>query len=435
LVEEALDECSDQPPPLCLLQALVLITFQQLIRGVRGYAWRQLGVCIRIAYELQLHLVDSDEVGQLCTTPESDISEWCCEEERRRLWWAIWEMDTFASTIRRLPTAIDWSQIETHLPVSDDHWFTYQFKASCFLEKKPMNRRKALQKCENSCPKAWFIVTYSFMRDAQMLPNLPGGFGLLETERRVPSGSEKTLTQKLVHDVPEQAIILANALQCFTQALPEALRYREEYLSFTSKDPATAKAVRQLHSSKCSIHLTIQLSKFMIYHYDAFGGAGEDLHLIDTTTGAHAYSLTKGRLEECVRLCHGPTRKGLDHYIEAAEDVLMIVTRSSDTSVRHLNPFLANTIWLAAAVFLSYRIFAPVGISEDLIESKVEVLRMNLGQYTKFWNIPSVLQRNLDFIEDRLEQFRLLRGTAGKEAQFRNSKGKSTKQGQVVEKI
>jgi hypothetical protein len=58
LIAEGVEECPDEAPPICLLQAMIIVTFQKLIRGVRGKAWRSLGECVRIAYELHLHLVD-----------------------------------------------------------------------------------------------------------------------------------------------------------------------------------------------------------------------------------------------------------------------------------------------------------------------------------------------------------------------------------------
>jgi hypothetical protein len=58
-IDDALAECGDEPPPLCILQALIITGHCQLIEGVRGKAWRSLGICIRLAYELNLHLVDA----------------------------------------------------------------------------------------------------------------------------------------------------------------------------------------------------------------------------------------------------------------------------------------------------------------------------------------------------------------------------------------
>ena len=89
----------------------------------------------------------------------------------------------------------------------------------------------------------------------------------------------------------------------------------------------------------------------------------------------------------------------------------MIVSRISDDHVRHVNPFLADIIWFAAAVQLSYKVFAPVGTNEDLVESKFEVLRMNFNEYVRNWNTPSVLQQNLDALEEKLERFRSPRQT------------------------
>jgi len=48
-----LDACMNEPPPLCLLQAMTLVAFYKLTNGVRGQAWRLLGSCVRIAYELR----------------------------------------------------------------------------------------------------------------------------------------------------------------------------------------------------------------------------------------------------------------------------------------------------------------------------------------------------------------------------------------------
>lgn len=95
-IDQAFRECGDDRPTLSLLQALALSTFQELIRGARGRAWRSLGTCVRVAYELDLHLVDSDERDKDMLFTGNARQSWCLDEEQRRIWWAIWEMDTFA---------------------------------------------------------------------------------------------------------------------------------------------------------------------------------------------------------------------------------------------------------------------------------------------------------------------------------------------------
>ena len=62
-IDDALNNCSDEAPPLCLLQAMILTTFHHLISGVRSRSWRSLGTCIRVAYELNLHNIDKEAPG------------------------------------------------------------------------------------------------------------------------------------------------------------------------------------------------------------------------------------------------------------------------------------------------------------------------------------------------------------------------------------
>lgn len=96
----AMSAIGDSKPPLCVLQALILATHWLLIQGVHGRAWRYLGLCIRLAYELRLHSLDA---GRASDYFQSLGAQWCEDEEKRRAWWAIRELDIFASAHRRLP--------------------------------------------------------------------------------------------------------------------------------------------------------------------------------------------------------------------------------------------------------------------------------------------------------------------------------------------
>ncbi|CAG9951153.1 unnamed protein product [Clonostachys rosea f. rosea IK726] len=165
----AFNAYADEPPSMSLLQAVVLTTFAELIKGVRARAWRSVGTCVRVAYERQLHLIDAD------SEPGTIQAETWVVEEQRRTWWAIWELDVFASTVRRSPTAIDWDTNETFLPVDDEFWFACTPQPSCFLERDPEMRWKSLQASKNLSPKAWFIAINSIMRNAQVLSNPRGG--------------------------------------------------------------------------------------------------------------------------------------------------------------------------------------------------------------------------------------------------------------------
>lgn len=402
-IKQALDECCDETPPFCLLQAMALSTFYQLTNGVRGRAWRLLGSCVRIAYELRLHLVDyegrsdSPKVGV-------DLARWSADEERRRCWWTIWEMDVFASTIRRCPTAIDWSMNDTYLPVADAHWFNNRYHASCFLEKKPMERWKKLKKCGNESPTAWFIVINSLMRNAQVLSrgNLQG---ILPGSDPNNNGAQlihyfrNTFRKKRSEEDSTQLTLLVHALRCTTSSLPEALTYRGENLCFSARDLTQVtehsnREIRRLHSAKYSIYLMTQLARFMIYHHYAFGEIADGTIFADKPRSP-AFGWTVAEQE------HPTNCEGLRNCLEAADNILAITNRCADHHVQFVNPFLASTVWLATSLQILRKVFAPEAHTE-LTDSKCEILKLSCQQYTQFWRTPLALLENLDSLEERL---------------------------------
>jgi hypothetical protein len=401
-LDEAFEECEDEKPNLCLLQALTLSTFQQLIMGARGRAWRSLGTCVRVAYELNLHLIDTEKICHEMPFIDNDADAWCLEEEKRRTWWAIWEMDTFASTVRRCPTAIDWSQNETRLPTDDDLWLRGEPQSSCFLDPNPINRWKVLQQCGSQSPKAWFIVVNSLMREAQQLssPRAVYPFGS-STDRSKPNSKTATaFNRKNCEEISQSLGVLENALQCFSFALPQSLRYRDEHLRFPPNGTNISLLMR--NSSIYSIHIMTQLTKFMMYQHAVFGG-GRRAHVqVIPASGKKVQTPPEDRSGTRTP---EPDPEGLSRYIEAADAVLMIVTRSTDDHIKYVNPFLSSTIWLAAAVQLVYKFFAPLGTNTRLTESKSEVLRLNYTQFVEYWRTSVNLQKNLESLENALERF------------------------------
>lgn len=397
-VDECLSEYSDEPPSLCLVQALTLLTFQQLTKGVRGNAWRRVGFCIRTAYELQLHHVDRDNFLET-----NDVAAWCYSEERRRTWWAIWEMDIFASTIKRCPSGIDWTDIATWLPAPDEYWYERKVFKSCYLEAKPMDRVNTLRRCADAGAKAWFLVLYSFMREGHLLSK----YRYSQPGNRRYYNSTKTSVNDTTKDTSDKLAILANALKCLSMALPKQFRYEDQYLSFTSRDPTNLVATRQLHSAIYSIHVTTQLARFMIFHHDAYGGAVQDLHLSGTAkTRTHNPASPESGP---VSLHLGPTRKGMRQYMEAADELLSIVSRSSVDHVCYVNPSLASTICYGAVVHLSWRVLASPNLNQDVMDSKFEVLQMCLDAYTAFWDSTNALHENLQSLEEKLTKFKACR--------------------------
>ena len=396
-ISEALKECGDDTPPICVLQACIVSTHFQLAQGVLGKAWRSLGTCVRLAYEMNFHLVD---VGVSQDITEVDPKQWCEDEEKRRAWWAIWEMDVFATTIRRTPTAMDWSQIDTLLPVADSHWFQCKPHSSCFLEMDPIHRWKALQRSGNQSPKAWFIVINSLMKDAQRISNPRGvpsrsrlsGAQLTSTDSRNGCRWDKPIAAR------QRLEVISNAVQCFRLALPKHLKYNNQYLGFDARIPGQYTSLRQEHSSIYNIYMMTQLARLMIHRYDAFGQfrTASPPRDQDTTTDVRDRVNASDRKDWTESLA-------IKQFFEAADDLLVIVRRSCDDHVRHINPFLSNTIWLASAVLLVRSQLCRPESMRSVIRSRYEVMHLTYRKCVDFWDMHNTVQQNLGTLEQRLE--------------------------------
>ncbi|KAL4812580.1 hypothetical protein BDW67DRAFT_178620 [Aspergillus spinulosporus] len=387
-IDEALDECGDDTPPLCLLQACVLAAHCQLTQGVLGRAWRTLGSCVRLAYEMNLHLVDVQ--GPRHAAAAVDIAKWCSDEEQRRAWWAIWEMDVFATTIRRTPTAIDWSQIEILLPVDDEHWFQCQPQESCFFEPDPIRRWKVLESCGNQSPKAWFIVINSLMKEAQRI----------SSPRGIPSRSQSDQVDKARH----QLEIIANSIQCFQLALPDHLKYKNQDLTFDSR------SARRLNSAVYNIHMMTHLARLMVYRYDVFKGRVRvSLPSHDHQHEVSSNSRTEGE--------HAAVRE----YFDAADRILGIIHRSSADHIQYIMPFLSSTIWLASAVQLMRSQLCRSGTLKSVVKSRYEVLHLTYKKCVQFWDMHPAVQQSLETLEKQLEACKQAESTTSATARRQDS--------------
>jgi hypothetical protein len=313
-------------------------------------------------------------------------------------------MDVFASVIQRCPTAIDWSINETYLPVSDEHWYNGQYHASCFLEKRPMDRWKVLQKSDNESPTAWFIVLNSIMRDAQGLSrgNMQGILPDFDPNNNVAQLTDyfrNNFRKKRSEEDATKLTLLIHALRCTTSVLPASLTYNGESLSFAASPfvqaaDETDQHMKRLHAAKYGIYLMTQLARFMIYHHYAFGEitSGEIFADKPCTPG---FGWSVADQEE-------PTNcEGLRNCLEAADNISAVTHRCADFHVKFVNPFLASTVWLATSLQILKKVVAPERHSE-LNASKSEVLKLSCRQYVQFWETPMALLDNLDTLEERL---------------------------------
>ena len=147
--------CTIQDPTLVYLQGLTLLAWYSYLSGPDTQGWLLIGICSRLAYTLGLDKVD------LKTDEQSDAAnplEWCRKEELRRVWWSIWELDTFASAISCRSHTIDRTKAAVKLPVSDESWFADTPVESVVVDPDPLHAWHSLRQCPNQDERAWFLV-------------------------------------------------------------------------------------------------------------------------------------------------------------------------------------------------------------------------------------------------------------------------------------
>lgn len=162
------------PPNLAYIQGCILLAFYYYTSGPCPRGWLLTGVCVRLAYDLDLSSIDEDEGLGL------DTAEWVSREESRRAWWLVWELDTFGSTISRRPYMIDRRRMSVVLPCSDDAWYAKTPLASVKLEWELGKAWKTLQGCPNQSERAWFLVANHLMSLINDLSHRRDGVSLEE---------------------------------------------------------------------------------------------------------------------------------------------------------------------------------------------------------------------------------------------------------------
>jgi Fungal specific transcription factor domain len=147
---------SVQTPTLEYLQGCTLLAFYLYLSGPNSQGWLMIGTCSRLAYDLGIDKVDS----KACKVTRSETPlEWRKREEFRRVWWAIWELDTFASAISCRSHTIDRSKAAVKLPVSDENWFADLPVESVLIDPNPLHAWHTLRDCPNQDERAWFLLS------------------------------------------------------------------------------------------------------------------------------------------------------------------------------------------------------------------------------------------------------------------------------------
>ncbi|KAK1495498.1 hypothetical protein CCUS01_13379 [Colletotrichum cuscutae] len=110
------------------------------------------------AYELDVCCMDEEDGGN-----EMASTKWSAEEERRRAFWLVWEIDTFASILSMRPRGLNSQRIIVRLPVSDEAWFSNSPCKSPVIPLNPTQAWRVLLDSPNKDERAWFLVANYLM--------------------------------------------------------------------------------------------------------------------------------------------------------------------------------------------------------------------------------------------------------------------------------
>ncbi|KAH0834528.1 fungal specific transcription factor [Fonsecaea pedrosoi] len=404
ITKEQLDQCGDGKPPLALLQALVLITFYEMIVSARGRAWRSLGTCVRVAHELDLHLADSLLQGKSKLEENAWTESWSRKEEQRRAWWLLWELDVFASTVRRRPASIHDGEYAVLLPVNEKSWYEGHYQPSCFLDPDPLHRTRKLLESGNTNGEAWYIVINSLLRDAHTTANPTS-----HCDRERPRLDVSPLLDSgCGNPVDERKLaVLDDFILYFKTMLPKELSYQGNYLSFcpSSDSYGEATAIEDCH--KQLIHAMIHLGRLMILHHYCIRNTGSSV-LKGKKLSAYL-SLSGPSVTQKLRAILGFTedQTAWEKYLEAAEEIIRVVRKASPNHIAYGHPLLASTFWIAAATQLFKKAFAQDEAERDLAQSNFDLLRLTLDHSHKFWTTSELMVKNIDTLASRLGELRV----------------------------
>jgi len=158
IYNERIQGSESHTPSLKWLQGCILLaSYNQSCRPALGYDLMT-ATCTRFAYGLGLHKLDEENSrgdAHLRTSRE----EWISKEEKRRAWWAVWELDAFDSICSRRPFSIDKHRMCVRLPISDECWFTGTLVESAILNPDILHSWKSLRDSPNQDERAWFLIS------------------------------------------------------------------------------------------------------------------------------------------------------------------------------------------------------------------------------------------------------------------------------------
>lgn len=164
LYESAFSHDGRWQPSLALLQGCILLSFHEQTSRPSTSSWFLIGSSVRLALELGLNNIDAkQDEPQL---EHRTLEEWVITEEKRRAWWAVWELDVFSSTILRRPYCVDKEHMAVLLPIPDTDWFADTPVPSTMINSSTTRIWDTLHDHLHLGARSWFLISLFLMAKA-----------------------------------------------------------------------------------------------------------------------------------------------------------------------------------------------------------------------------------------------------------------------------
>ncbi|KAL4862670.1 fungal-specific transcription factor domain-containing protein [Aspergillus spectabilis] len=346
MLEAAKQDADDENVSLRFLQGSILLSYFQLTSRPSFQAWLDIGYCCRIAYALSLHQIDRNSDSQLQINTLSP-NDWADREEQRRAWWAIVQLDTFASFIGGRPPSLETARADVLLPVSDEAWFALRPTSSAFIPSGgAATVWTSLVDKENQDAYAWFLVATFICRAAQE-----------ELEKRDRSRYGLTIIQ--------------SAIQCFLLGLPPHLRLPKGNMFFEEHNFAEYNWI-------ISIHLVIHSARTVV----GLGFQAENLK--QQQNPDHPGLRPNESASPTATSLESPTQQ----HVQLFASHMRAIRMWSLDYIASATPLIANALVSpAAAYFQTAELLASGNAEKALFALDGKLLEMVLKRFAEYWGI------------------------------------------------
>ncbi|KAH7074371.1 fungal-specific transcription factor domain-containing protein [Paraphoma chrysanthemicola] len=360
---------SEENLSLMFLQGYIMSAYYDLTAKPSAQAFTSIGFCCRMAHAMLLHQTDSP--GQRMSTQAGIFDTgWTRLEEQRRAWWALVQMDNFASIVGGLPFALNLERAQVNLPVPDEAWFDALPTYSLTIPSKSSQIVWNLLKTnEIEDPYTWYLICNNIMRDVH------------DTLER----NDRSI---------EDFRLLESALKCFELSLPSNLTWAEANHKLYWYSPRERNWIICIYMLIQSMKSTIELALRKTF-LDK-DGRTHRLHVDDLIDLAGMH------------LALSSSKPGLPRAIQ---DQVQAVHMWPAEQVAFMSPLIVVTLLMpAAACALGIRDESSAFANATRVALDAQILELTLQRFAEWWGLGSICLDLLHEIKStRLESIPKLR--------------------------